>query len=90
MVPIEASRPSNATVSVNLIDVYWAGVAVMDHPARHRVTCRIASPYRHLQTLLDEWSVFHRRRRPADDRPREQVDSERDVDEPGPRYPLIR
>ena len=67
------------------MEVYWPRVRVVNHPWRHWPAGVIAPPQRHGQAGFNERDVFSRGGRPAHDRPRVQVDRERDVGEPGPR-----
>jgi hypothetical protein len=61
-----------------------ARVAVVNYSALDRPAGLVAPPQRHPQACLHEAGVFHSRCLPADDRPGEEVDSEGDIDEPGP------
>ena len=59
-------------------------IAVVDHSPRHCPAGVITPPQRHGQAGFDKRDVLGHGGRPADDRPREQVDREGDVGEPGP------
>jgi hypothetical protein len=78
--------PSSARCSVNVMEVYWtAGVGVADQLAGHHgVALAVALPGRHPQRRHHQVDVLGGRGVPGDDLLGEDVEDERDVDEPGP------
>ena len=78
--------PSRARCSVNRIEVYWtAGVGVVDQlPGSDGWPSRSRSPQRHPQRRQHQLGALVGRGVPGDDPLGEDVDDERDVDEPGP------
>jgi hypothetical protein len=67
-----------------VIEVYWAGVGVVDQSGQVGDAFGSAGPQRHLEGVQDQWAGHFAGGPPADDAAGEHVDHERHVDRAGP------